>query len=476
MNNSNPAWRPQPPVELPLPLPMVASRARPRPPRRMIFFLLFGLIGSYLLLGARGAGATPTDTTATGTIAYVDDVTKDEIRLVEPDGSNDRRLWAHGLADPNNVYEVWNMAWRPNAAELAFASTHENWCSINHADIYVVGADGGGYRRVTESPACSALAAFPQGTVHIPVRNDGFDSFFGFVYFQGAPELQQVSLPPGGSTTLTFENVADFGPDYLQIAMIIHAANRSPALETAVNVVAGGAVTTAAMSIYVPDIFWEVYSPTWRSDGGKIGYIISFNGLRQIDPHPLPLDFGQELQTDQAAMPSFVDILAWGPVSRPNQLLYVGNEIVTSEAIYLTTEGQATAGEPLLTFEYFEDVRGLAWLPDGSGFIFAVEEGEFFQSVRANVYEYTFATEDVRPLTNFTNDFAGQLSVSPDGGQIVFERAATEDFAAATDLWLMNRDGSGLKLLQEAARAPAWSPSALLVPEKTYLPVTLRPQ
>jgi hypothetical protein len=445
--------------------------------RKSILTLVIALsLGGILLPAANEAAGRPAAVAANGagTIAYVDDITKDEIRLIEPDGSGDRHLWTHGLDDPNDVYEIWNTAWRPNAAELAFASTHENWCSINHADIYAIGSDGGGYRRVTESPACGALAAYPKGTVRVPVQNDGFSSFFGFVYFQGAPSLQQVSLAGGQSTVLTFTDVADFGESYLQIAMIIVAANRSPALETAVDVEAGQTVTTGSLSVYTPDIFWEVFSPTWRSDGSKIGYIISFNGLRQIDPHPAPLDFGQPLQTDQAAMPSFADIMAWGPASRVNELLYVGNEIATSEAIYLLTAGQATAGEPLLTFDSYEDVRGLSWLPDGSGFIFSVEEGEFFQSQRANVFEYTFATENVRPLTNFTSEFAGQLSISPDGSQVVFERAATEEFGAATDLWIVNRDGSGLRLLVEDGRAPTWSPGALAVPQRNFIPLTLR--
>ncbi len=58
-------------------------------------------------------------------------------------------------------------------------------------------------------------------------------------------------------------------------------------------------------------------------------------------------------------------------------------------------------------------------------------------------------------------DFAGQLAVSGDGTRIVFERATDLDDVGGgptdPDLWVVHRDGSGLRLLVEDAYAPAWS-------------------
>ncbi len=407
-----------------------------------------------------------------GTIAYVRADTLDEIRLMASDGSNDRQLWTHGQADPENVHEIYSMAWRPDGGELTFASTHESACSLNNADIFVIGADGAGYRRITEAPACAELAGYPKGTVQVPVRNTDFESFVGFIYFQGAPGVQMVSLAPGGSSVVTFNDVADFGDEVLQVAVLIQGASRNIEIGTAVDVQPGGTVQTGTMSAFSLSManVWEAHSPTWRSDGSKVGYVFNYNGILQLAPRPSPLEFGENLQTDQSQLPDFVDLLAWGPSSRANQLLYAGNVVFESEGIYLMTEGSATAGEKLVSYESYQNVRGLAWLPDGSGFVYSVAEE--FGDEKANVFLYTFESRQSRRLTNFSGDFAGQLSVSPDNQWIVFERSASAEEDAATDLWLIKRDGSGLRRLAQNAARPAWSQRQEVVfSNRVYFPL-----
>lgn len=429
------------------------------------------------LLRPRETVADDEGLSATGTIAYVNATTGDEIRLVEPDGSNNRRLWANSQADPHNVYGVWSLDWRPNAAEIAFASNHENWCSINDGDIFAIGVDGGAYRRLTQGPACAGLSAYPKGTVKVPVRNSSIfgDTFTGFVYFQGAPSLLPVNLPPGGTTTLTLNNVADFGNGELQLATMIVPPYRAVSIASAVDVKSGQTVTTAQMNIYVPDTFWENRSPTWRSDSSAVGFFLNFASMMKLPPNPGPLELGQELQTNNSNMPDFADMLTWGPPSKANQLLYRGSVAFDSQGVYLITEGSSSAGQKLVTYETYQFVRGISWLPDGSGFVFSVEDLDGgFEAVKANIFEYNFASKQTKPLTNFTNQFAGQLSVSPDGKQIVFDRSNSNDPDAPADLYIINRDGSGLRLLASNGRAPDWSPKAVVTPQRLFLPSVLR--
>ncbi len=414
--------------------------------------------------------------TAAGTIAYVGS-TGDEIRLIEPDGSNDRRLWAHGVDDPRKVHGVYNMSWRPDARELAFASTHENWCSINYSDVFAIGANGSGYRRITQAPSCSALASYPKGTVQVPVKNVSFygSSFTGFVYFQGAPSNQPVSLAAGASTVVTFDNVADFGEGALQIGAYIDGANRVHSVGTAVDVQAGKTVISGQMSVTPPsNNGWEPRSPTWRSDGASLGYVYGYGSLYGISANPRPLEYGRRVINPSTTM-GIVIYMAYGPTAATaDQILFQGNGD-DGIGIYLAKEGDTTIGQPLLTTG-FELIRGLAWLPDGSGFVYSVQEYENYEVARANIFEYTFATKQIKRLTNFPDTYTGQLSVSPDGKQLVFDRSTAKDTSGTTDVWIMNRDGSGQRLLVSNGYAPAWSPRALPAPlsQRVYLPLTTR--
>ena len=442
---------------------------------RGVLLLLF--VAMLAALASRPSAAQDS-TDAGGTIAYVNATTGDEVRLMNADGSNNRRLWAHGQADPHEVYNVWSVDWRPDGGEIAFASNHENWCSINDGDIFVVGADGGGYRRLTQGPACSGLAAYPKGTVKIPVRNSSIfgDSFSGFVYFQGAPTILPVNLPPGGSTTLTFNNVADLGND-VQLASMIVGLNRAVSIASAVDVKAGQTVTTAQMDVYVPDTFWENRSPTWRSDGSQVGFFLNFASMMKLPLNPGPLELGNELQTNNSNMPDFADNLEWGPPSKANQLLYRGSVAFDSQGVYLITEGSSSAGQKLVSYETYQYVRGISWLPDGSGFVFSLEElDDTFQAQRTNIFEYNFASKQTKRITNFSNQFVGEVSVSPDGKQIVFDRANSNEETAKRDVYIINRDGTELKLLASNGYAPDWGPAPVEYSQKTFLPSVLRPR
>ncbi|HEX7000588.1 MAG TPA: hypothetical protein VF164_02730 [Trueperaceae bacterium] len=397
------------------------------------------------------------------TIAYVA-AGGDEIRLIDPDGSDDRRLWAHGQDDPEGVYDVWTMAWNPQSTRLAFASTHENWCSLFGSDIFSIGADGTQYERITQAPSCAELADFPQGTVRVPVKNYSFDSFTGFMYYQGAASLQMVTLPPNGTGMVTFTDVADFGSgeDWLQVASLIVASNREVMFSSLADVQAGGTVTTSEVSVYEPAGFWEAHSPSWRRDGTAVSFIYNFNSFTELPAHPEPLTFGTNLMAETADFPLFVDLVARGPTSETaNDILYAGTESFESTAIYLVSDGSSGPGEPLVEYDSTESILGLAWLPDGSGFVYSVTEGDFFGEERsANLFLFDFQTGMPERITDFVGEFAGLLSVSPDGTAVVFERADAQvefsDELLEPDLWVVRGDGS-LELLVEEARAPAWS-------------------
>ena len=138
--------------------------------------------------------------------------------------------------------------------------------------------------------------------------------------------------------------------------------------------------------------------------------------------------------------------------------------------IYQVTEGSDQPGEQILALDT-SILLGLQWLPDGSGFLYS-KTGDF--SRNANLYEYHFATGSVTPITHFTDEIAADFSISPDGAQIIFARAG--DLESQLELWVMDRDGSNMRLLVKNAAHPSWSwnmpqQSPLM---NTYLPVVSR--
>lgn len=438
-----------------------------RPPLYALVIVLLALTGCGATQGP-GNGSSSGDDWESGprdepgpalydTIAYVPSDSGDEIRAIDPDGSNDRRLWTHGRSDPSEVYEIWDLDWSPDAREIAFSSTHEFDCSLLYSDIYAVGTAGGNYRRISAPPACGDLSQFPTATVQVPVRNYGSESLVIFMYFLGAPGVQQISLPGFGSGMVTFENVADLGVGVEQYGMMIEADARELAASTAIDVQPGGNHTTAEQSVWAPSgPGWEARSPSWHSDGTRLGYAFGFNTLYGTPAYPELLELGDELVTAEE-MPNTVMHLNWNPVAEwADELLYVGWDF-DGVSIYWVREGTADVpGTALLTFESWENVLGLAWLPDGNGFVFSRLE-EF--GAISNLWHYSLDTEAATRITNFSTGFVGDLGISPDGQEIVFERGTGEDGGEVvdSDLWIIGRDGSGLRLLKENAAKPDWS-------------------
>lgn len=413
--------------------------------------------------------ASPPAAAATtpGTIAYVrpNDATGDEIWLIQPDGSNNRRVWSVGEPDPNHIFAISDLDWRPDAGMLAFSSNHESACSFFETDIYAVRPDGGDYRRLTNGPACGALASYPKGTVTVTVRNFTTRGPF-FVYVQGAPGIQMVLVPPGGATTVTFTDVADFGATE-QVAVVIEGPNRWIAPIAAADVQPGQTVHAGTVDVAGTGIEqYGAHFPSWHRSGSRLGYSLNAGAaMWQISATPGPGELGAPLLNAQNI---FVNALDWGPTqATADQLLYYS---YLNGGIFRVKEGSANGGTRLVATEGHELLLGLQWLPDGSGFVFA-KTGDFLSN--ANAYRYDFASGATTPLTDFTDEFVGDISVSADGQLLVFERAPQRDSPTA-DLWVMRRDGSGMRLLVRNGLRPSWSQRAPQTPKKVFVPLSRR--
>lgn len=457
---------------------------------KFLLIMLAALIGS-LLVSTVYSSNTPAGAGA-GSIAYVRADTGDEIRLIEPDGSNDRQLWAHGLADPQNVFDILSLAWRPDGTELAFSSNHERTCSIFGSDVYSVRVGGSNFRRVTNGPDCSSLSSYPKGSVTVTVRNytSKFDTNF-YVYVQGAPGIIGVTIPWNGVATVTFPDVADFGATNQWVALLhtgdstdLHSDYRWYVGEVDVQPAQMVTATPNPAPAYGDGApYFGAWGPTWRNDSQRLGYARSAAAC--LNAYSVPANnpplgaTGEPIVTADDISPCS---LAWGPTAATaNQVIFLAypNLGMDGATFYRAAEGTA-AGSATKLFSLGPTVLLLwyDWLPDGEGFLFA-RTTEFANTsfVEANLFEYSFTTGAITQLTYLDDEFVRSFGVSPDGQSIVFERALSLE-SLESDLWLMNRDGSDLRLLVTNGAAPAWGSAATgepaPMPHHVHLPLMLR--
>ncbi len=417
-------------------------------------WLLF-LLTISINVSAQSPQTTRANENSANSIAYVRGGT--EVRLIEPDGNNDRRLWTHPDARPE--LGIYGVAWRPDHKELVFSSGHAAVSSLYHSDLYAIRPDGSGFRKLTNAPDRAELSRFPKGTVTVSVRNDQppyqqtqASAGIFIVYVAGADEPQQITLPPGTAKVLTFKSVADFGN---QGQPIVAAYGAFRWFMPGVDVVAGQTVKAPVFSITGNGIeYFGAFRPIWRSDGSRVSYRTGTCTLNSVPLNPTPGEYTFN-PLFSAKHPLGSCTWDWGPASVANQLLYTENASGDS-GIFRISERGTPPGTKLMAFSDIEYqlLLDLHWLPDGSGFLFA---NQTLMRDSSNIFRYDFASRKQTQVTHLENEFARNFSVSHDGKWVVFERAKTLDKDQEADLWIVGIDGKEMRLLVRNGFEPSWN-------------------
>jgi TolB protein len=415
--------------------------------RRIAIFLLLTLV--VVPLGNRAAA------NGGGTIAYVRNGT--EIRLIDADGSNDRRLWTH--PDAKKELGIYDVAWRPDAKELAFSSGHAAAFSLYHADLYAIRPDGTGFRKLTNPPDRAEFARYPKGIVSVTVHNDQpiyrqsqASAGVFIVYVAGADEPQQITLPPGSSKTLLFKNVADFG-NMAQAVVAMWGKYRwfTPGVE----VQAGRTVKAPVFTITGDGIeMLGAFRPVWRSDGSRVSYRSGMCTLNSTSVNPTAGEYSYN-PLFGGKNPLGTCVWDWGPTpATTNELLYTENASGDS-SVFRIAEGKTYPGEKLTQYSNIEYqlLFDLRWLPDGSGFVFS---NQTLMRDSANLFRYDFSSRKTTQITHLQNEFTGNFSISPDGQSIVFERSKSLDEDRAIDLWIVPLNRGKPRLLVSNGFSPSW--------------------
>ncbi|NTV80936.1 MAG: hypothetical protein HGA24_05895, partial [Candidatus Aminicenantes bacterium] len=291
-----------------------------------------------------------------------------------------------------------------------------------------------------------------------------------WIYVQGAPDIKPV--PVGYMGTVTFDDVADFGPGVLQPSYGIWGLYRLASEPPYADVKPGQTVPGGHLvrTGYNASRGIGAGKVSWKADGSALGYGMRTNkAIRQIPAVP-PYGFtGVELPVVEKASPRLV---AWGTTpATKDQYLYSSDwDLLQKDVggIYLNTVGNASGGTQLVTVPDYsgQNVHDIEWLPDGSGFLFAMKFTQFPPDppgMYSDIFKYNFASQVITRLTSlrYDSDAGGAqgLSISPDGQQIVFERAVDPSDTNGS-LWIMNRDGSNMHKLADDAGRPAWGQTA----------------
>ncbi len=412
--------------------------------------------------GKTGSAVVTVAAPAASPVAGIAYVRGSEIHLIAPDGTGDRVLWSSPAGPPISQFltPVSGLAWRPDGTELAFASDHEQAYSWFQHDIYALRADGRGLRRLTNPPARADLASYATATVRVTVINSTLDYGSFVVYMVGASAPATVVLGPGGSEIVTFKKVADLGKVAQPIVAIFGEkrwfGDRAPDIE------AGTTFDAGLLRITGPSYAsgWGAGGPVWRSDARDVAFILlPWCTLRYVADQP-PAGPSMQALVNENAFTGFCGYDRGPTAATANKLLVASrSENVTS--IYLVTEGATSPGTPLVSLDDYNFIYDIRWLPDASGFLVAMRDGLMDDNV--NFYEYDFPAGPLRQLTDFSvpDEQLRGFSLSPDGRRIVFEWSTTSLVASGPhDLYVINRDGSGRRLLARDATSPAWSPVA----------------
>jgi Tol biopolymer transport system component len=135
-----------------------------------------------------------------------------------------------------------------------------------------------------------------------------------------------------------------------------------------------------------------------------------------------------------------------------------------TRGIYLTTAGGGTGTR--LVSDGGAVWAGLAWLPDGSGFVYTLDH---------QLYHYHLASSAGTPIANFYGEYISNPSVSPDGRYVVFQwQTGTSN---QHDLWIVDRNNP-VEMWQLTSDGkstnPDWSRANPPSYHYLYLPLVMR--
>ncbi|MCB0116094.1 MAG: PD40 domain-containing protein, partial [Caldilineaceae bacterium] len=364
------------------------------------------------------------------------------VNRIQPDGSARQTLWTHPDTIAPDVYDV---AWRPDAKELAFVSDHEGAYSPFHSDIYAVDPVGNALRRISNAPM---QAGWPNGRQTGAITGRIYNGYASFgltfvVYVEGAQEVISVNMPEfGQDVAFNIPNVADNGPGALQTIVFNWSRDNcanGKEFSVPVDVLPGQTVDVGTINFNGYCNQYNVSDLSWKGDGAAIGGVM-LNGSRRFAVGGESI--GQDLFTGTE---NFPQDLSWSPIN--DQILSTRQTQAVNDGIFQGTAGGDAGSQ--ISIDNQSSQQNPAWLPNGSGFVFTYNNNV--------IGRYDVNSNQATALVAFFNESIDNLSVSPDGNYAVFERTNAQGTA---DIWVVSLSKPNLMwplTSDGVSRNPDWS-------------------
>lgn len=377
-----------------------------------------------------------------GRIAYYeekDDGERYAISTLDPNTNKADTIWTH----PDGEFSSSaNLAWKPDASEIAFISDHDFQFSVFHEDIYTIKPDGTGLRKIPGTPFHDGTddGNFPKVTVQGAIRADTGEPgarYSIIMGIQGTNKGQMLVVAEGESVSFTIPDVPvlDDPNSFNQpIIMQFSGGDCTSGIDYGFPVapVNNGVVDLGTISFFAFNCLgvltgYHANDLTWKRDGSEIG--LDIIGLYKISSGAVSEFQITKVEPDGGP---FSDKMSWSPVD--DRYLYLN--FITSRTNYtINIAEEGGESKTLLELEHCEVTP--AWLPDGSGFIYVGQPPH--EAFDDDIFQYDFATGQTKRLTYFKDLLIKGISVSPDGRHIVFELAEGITDPHRNDLWIMDR-------------------------------------
>jgi Tol biopolymer transport system component len=355
-----------------------------------------------------------------------------QLYLVQPDGSNVRQL----TRDPAGAYAP---TWSPDGTRLAFVSGTDDQARLSVLDL--------------SNDVISPLSGVPLGVSTPDWSPDGRRIAFGLraATSDGESDIFSVRADgTGGLLNLTNRPDADllpmWSPDSRRIVY-----QRGAAAQAQIYVMnANGTAQTQLTSEPAGN-----QQPTWASNGRQIAFV----GLREQQRVLLTMNDNGEQIIEIVRSRLTITTPHWQPApttDRDEQLVYVDDNGLENGRSILQINSNGTGLTQLVASERGQLSNTTpAWSPSGDllAYASAPQIGGQHDLLIVNPAQRS------EPV-NLTVGEGDNLhpAWSPDGQQIAFESNRTGNW----DVWVVNRDGTGLRNLTANSLAndgnPAWSP------------------